>query len=195
MKTDKIRVNRTTEQPEGIEIEIVKPESELQGGVLSFLLQGMLRDLKQRDRVLYELPDQFTVEHRGEGTFVVSAHVGEGQFYQQPRPIAIVGIRTVGRRFDLVQAELKPEHFRQQNQQQAAAAAAGGDGATAAATETADEAEDQAPAEQPIDITAASEQIDSSQFTGATDDPEADDTDSGDTDAGKAGDEETEKND
>ncbi len=190
MKTDKIRVNRTTEQPEGIEIEIVKPESELQGDVLSFLLQGMLRDLKQRDRVPYELPDQFTVEHRGEGTFVVSAHVGEGQFYQQPRPIAIVGIRTVGRRFDLVQAELKPEHFRRQNQQQAAAAAGGGGAAaTAAATETADEAEDQAPAEEPMDIAAASEQIDSSQFTGATNEPEADDTDSG-----EAGAEETDKN-
>ena len=38
MKTDKITVNKTSERPEGVEIEIVQPESRLEGKVLCYLL-------------------------------------------------------------------------------------------------------------------------------------------------------------
>ena len=107
MKVEKITINKTSEQPDGVEIEIVKPEKELQGRVLSFLLASHLRELKNQGRIQYDLPEKFSVEHKGEGTFVISASVEEGGYYQSPRPVAIVGIQSFGRRFDIIHAEIK----------------------------------------------------------------------------------------
>src|SRR5688572_3971827 len=38
MKTDRIRINKSPQQPEGIEIELVKPENPVEENLLSFLL-------------------------------------------------------------------------------------------------------------------------------------------------------------
>ena len=109
MKIDKITVNRSEQKPDGLEIEIVKPEGELQGRVLSYLLASHIREAKRAGNIPYELPDQFTVEHKGEGTFVVSGNVGGGEYYHPPRPLAIVGIQTTGNRFEMIHAQIKPD--------------------------------------------------------------------------------------
>ena len=38
MKTEKITVNKTADKPEGVEIEIVQPESDMEGRLLAQLL-------------------------------------------------------------------------------------------------------------------------------------------------------------
>lgn len=115
MKTAKIKINKTKEQPEGVEIEIVQPDSNFEGRVLGSLLVNSLREAQRENRIPYKLPAQFHVEHRAEGTFVVMGTPSPketanplpgGGYYQPPRPLAIVGIRAVGNRFDLIHASL-----------------------------------------------------------------------------------------
>ena len=116
MKTDKITVNKTPDQPDGVEIEIVQPEDDLQSGVLSYLLGSAIRETDRNGKLNFELPERFTVRHRSEGTFVItSASGGDSQLYEPPRPIAIVGIAAKGQRFDLIHAKLKPENFQNQS--------------------------------------------------------------------------------
>jgi len=118
MKTAKIRVNKTAEKPEGVEIEIVQPETAFEGRVIGFLLSHAVREAKHDNRIPYKLPAAFTIEHRGEGTFVVlgtppppqtAVPVQGGGYYQPPRPLAIVGLRVLGQNFELIHAELNPE--------------------------------------------------------------------------------------
>jgi len=105
MKTEKITINKTPQQPDGVQIEIVVPQEDMEERLLSFLLVGFLRDLKQNNRIPYELPERFIVEHRGNGTFVAfTVPGGQGPFYEQRKPIAMFGIRTFSGRFDLVHA-------------------------------------------------------------------------------------------
>lgn len=113
MKIQKISVNRTSDKPKGVEIEIVQPETDIQGRLLAFLLPSMLREAKKNGRLSFELPDQFTVNHQGEGTFVVKAAGKAGGIYEQPKPIGMVGIRVSGKRFDLVHAGIDVEKLRQ----------------------------------------------------------------------------------
>ncbi len=117
MKTAKVKVNKTEQNPEGVEIEIVQPESNLEGRVLAFLLTTAMHQAKSSNRIPYKLPNTFTVEHSAEGTFLVMGNPSPseratplpgGGYYQPPRPLAIVGIRATGNRFDLVHAELAP---------------------------------------------------------------------------------------
>ena len=103
MKTDKISINKTVEQPDGVEIEIIQPENKMEEGVLSFLLTGFLRDLKRDGRVSYELPERFRIEHRGNGTFVAFGQ-SDGTYYEPPKPLAILGLRHANGRFDLIHA-------------------------------------------------------------------------------------------
>jgi hypothetical protein len=104
MKIDKISINKTAEQPEGVEIEIIQPENKLEEGVLGFLLAGLVRDLKRDGRIPYELPDRFRMEHRTGGTFIAFGGPGEGAYYEPPKPLGIFGIRHVNGRFDLIHA-------------------------------------------------------------------------------------------
>lgn len=131
MKTETITVNKTEQNPNGVQIELVQPESKLEEGVLNYLLASFLRDAKKRERVPYALPDNFTVSHQGRGSFLVSAFAvaqpGETPgYYQPPRPIAVIGVAMFGNRFDVIHAEINPEQMRQrmaaaqQQQQQAA---------------------------------------------------------------------------
>ena len=103
MKTDKITVNKTSERPEGVEIEIVQPESRLEGKVLCYLLTGHLRQIK--DQLQFELPDRFSVEHRTNGTFLVTAPTEQSEFYEPARPIAVVGIQAVGQRIGIIHGQ------------------------------------------------------------------------------------------
>jgi hypothetical protein len=111
MKTETITVNKTAQNPDGLQIEIVKPQTSLEQRVLSYLLVGQIKQAKERGALPYDLPENFSVEYLREGTFLASAQGAQspGSFYEPPRPIAIFGIRTVsgGRRFDLIHADAK----------------------------------------------------------------------------------------
>ena len=110
MKTDKITVNKSDDRPDGVEIDLVQPESKMEEGVLTFLLTSFLRDAKAHDRIPYELPDNFMLTHQGKGSFVVSGFKPQEQdnptYYQPPRPIAVVGVAQLGNRFDVIHAEV-----------------------------------------------------------------------------------------
>ena len=107
MKTDRIRINKSPQQPEGIEIELVKPENPTEENLLSFLLTGYLRDLKRDGRLPYELPDKFGVRHQSEGSFVLSGYYDESKFYEPPQPILIIGIQVRQGRFSLIHAAIQ----------------------------------------------------------------------------------------
>ncbi len=123
MKTDKIRINKNAENPEGVEVEIVQPETELEERVLSFALAGTLRELKRANLIQYDLPEQFKVEHRKDGTFLASAFPESG-YYEPARPIAVLGLRNIGNRFDLIHAPVPARPAAQQQAAQPAAAPA-----------------------------------------------------------------------
>lgn len=104
MKTEKITVNKTAERPEGIEIDVVVPETPLEEKLISFLLTAHIRELKQANRLPYDLPQQLIIDHRGKGTFLLSGMVDQGGYYEPPQPIAIVGLRSIAAKFDLIHA-------------------------------------------------------------------------------------------
>jgi hypothetical protein len=105
MKTEKIQVNKSADRPDGIEVEIVQPETPLEEQVICYLMIGLLRDLKQREAIPYDLPDGFRVQHRSAGTFVLVGGGADSKYYEPPKPIAILGLRKVdARRLDLLHA-------------------------------------------------------------------------------------------
>jgi hypothetical protein len=107
MKTDRIRINKSPQQPDGIEIELVKPENPTEENLLSFLLTGYLRDLKRDGRLPYELPDKFGVRHQSEGSFILSGYYDEAKYYEPPQPLLIVGIQVRQGRFSLIHAAIQ----------------------------------------------------------------------------------------
>ncbi len=109
MKTDKIKVNKTPQQPDGIEIELIQPENPMEERLLSFLIQPFLVNLKRENRIPYDLPARFEVQHRGSGTFLATGYFESGTYYEPPRPIAIVGLRVAGNGFDLIHADANPK--------------------------------------------------------------------------------------
>ena len=121
MKTAKIHVNKTPEKPQGVEIDLVQPEGDLESRLLSYLIMHAVREAKRENRIPYKLPAAFSVEHRGEGTFAVvgtptptetAAPVAGGGYYQPPRALAIVGIRAAGQSFEMIHAELNADTLR-----------------------------------------------------------------------------------
>ena len=113
MKTIKISVNKSEQQPEGIEIEVVEPENDLEKQVMSFLLSGFVRDTKNRGVLKLELPDQFNVSHEREGSFVLSSGPASPNlsgdvhtYYKPPQPLAVLAIHTVGGRLDVVYGQI-----------------------------------------------------------------------------------------
>jgi len=154
MKVEKITINKSPQQPNGIEVEIVQPDSGLEERLLSFLLASFLRELKRANRIPYDLPDHIVVDHRGQGTFLVSAPSLQAAYYEPPRPIAIFGIRTVNGRFDLIHAAVpaRPEGAAAAPQA-APTSVASADGTSAAAQEP-PTASAQAPETPPSDAPA-----------------------------------------
>lgn len=130
MKTERITVNKTPDRPDGVKIELIQPETELEANLLTFLLPAKLREAKQAGRLQFVLPDKFHLEHKKDGTFVVSGILGQSQYYQPPRPLAIVGLHKVGAGFDIVHAAIDIDKMRKQQQ------AAGGKKKEAAAEGT-----------------------------------------------------------
>ena len=113
MKTIKISVNKSEQQPEGVEIEVVEPEGDLEARVLSYLLGGFVRDTKSRGVLKLELPDQFNVSYEREGSFVLSSGPatpnlsGEVHtYYRPPQPLAVLAIHAVGGRLDVVYGQI-----------------------------------------------------------------------------------------
>jgi len=106
MKTEKITINKSAQQPAGVEIDIVIPDGKLEEQLIGFMISLYLRDLKHAGRINYELPDQFTVDYRGEGRYVASVVGGVGPYYEPPRPVCLVGLRVADGRFDLIHAPL-----------------------------------------------------------------------------------------
>jgi len=104
MTTSKITVNKTPERPEGIEIEVVVPENALEERVLNFLMHPLVTELKRDNRIPYDLPRRYKVEHGGKGTFVLSGY-SDGIYYEPPKPLAVMGLRVAGASFDLIHAE------------------------------------------------------------------------------------------
>ncbi len=106
MKTETITVNKTEDNPKGIDLEIVKPTTSLEQRLLSHILVPYIKQAKERGAIPYDLPDSFTVEYLREGTFLAQAGgASSAGFYEPPKPIAIFGLRTAGRGFDLIHAE------------------------------------------------------------------------------------------
>ncbi len=108
MKTEKITVNKTAEQPDGVEIDLVMPDGAMEEKLLAFMLTLYLRDLKRDKRVNYELPERFVVDYRGQGRFVASDVTGGATYYEPPKPVCVVGLRWAQGRFDLIHAPLTP---------------------------------------------------------------------------------------
>src|SRR5687767_14193136 len=107
MKTDRIRINKSAAQPEGIEVELIKPENNTEGELLAFLLTGFIRDLKRDNRLPYELPERFGVRHQAEGSFILSGYYDESRFYEPPQPLLIVGIQSRQGKFNLIHAPIQ----------------------------------------------------------------------------------------
>ena len=117
MKLDRIRINKSPQQPEGIEIELVKPENPTEENLLAFLLTGYIRDLKRDGRLPYELPDKFGVRHQTEGSFILSGYYDESRFYEPPQPLLIIGIQSRQGRFSLIHAAIQARSRGEQQQQ------------------------------------------------------------------------------
>ena len=109
MKIGKITSNKTAEQPDGVEIEIVQSQNDLQVCVLSFLLTSFLRERNCNGRISCDLPDDVFVPHKAEGTFVVAAPTLADEYYQMPCPIAVVAIYMAGTSFDVIHAPPIPQ--------------------------------------------------------------------------------------
>src|SRR3954453_7060153 len=106
MKIDRIRINKSPQQPEGVEIELVKPENPNEENLLAYLLTCSIRDLKRDGRLPYELPDRLSVRHQTEGSFIVSGYYDETKFYEPPQPLLIIGIQSRQGRFSLIHAAI-----------------------------------------------------------------------------------------
>jgi len=155
VKTERITVNKTPDRPDGVQIELVQPKTDLEANVLMYLLPAKLREAKQTGRLNFVLPDRFEIQHKKDGTFVVSGVLETTEYYQPPRPLAIVELHRIGATCDIVHAPIDLDKLRKQQQQaakQTKKAAGQGDnqgeeqpadegGEQAAATDTPDTAE------------------------------------------------------
>jgi len=114
MQTKKIKVNRTEQSPEGVEIEVVEPEGDLEVQTLAYLLEGHVRNAKAAGILKMDLPEAFVLKYQSEGSFLMMAAAGAGggsPYYAPPRPVAVLAIQKAGNRFDLAYAELKQSAF------------------------------------------------------------------------------------
>ena len=117
MKLDRIHINKSAEKPEGIEIELVKPENPIEENLLAFLLTSYVRDLKHDGRLPYDLPEKFGVRHQSEGSFILSGYYDETKFYEPPLPLLVLGIQSRQGRFSLIHASIQARSRGQQSTQ------------------------------------------------------------------------------
>jgi hypothetical protein len=114
MRTVRITVNKTPQQPQGIELDLIEPEGTLESGVLAHLLGGYLQHASKTGQFALELPPRFTIEHKGQGSFVLfsapeATRTADPQtgYYSPAKALAVVGLRSVGRQFELVYRDLR----------------------------------------------------------------------------------------
>jgi hypothetical protein len=111
MKTTKLTVNRTPDRPDGVELEVLEPVGELEEQAMCFMLAGLLRDEIRQGRVKLTLPDDFKVEHRSEGAFLVSSlpkSMTTAPYYVPSQAQALVLLRRRGSQLELVYSDGKP---------------------------------------------------------------------------------------
>lgn len=113
MKTIKVAVNKSEQSPDGVEIQVVEPENELEQKTLAHLLTSYVRDAKAREAFKVDLPDGFTVHYQREGSFVVlsgptSPNISgpTPTYYNPGKPLAVLAIQTAGNNFDVVYGEI-----------------------------------------------------------------------------------------
>ena len=106
-------MNKSEESPDGVEIEVVEPENELEQNALAYLLAGYVRDAVGRGNFNVELPENFTINYQREGSFILIGGpaspdlTGPNPTYYNPgKPVAVLAIQTVGNRFDVVYGQL-----------------------------------------------------------------------------------------
>ncbi len=114
MQSKKIAVNKNEKQPEGVTIEVIEPENQLETDTLTWLLASYLREQKTAKRLKFELPDSFQLRYQAEGSFLLSTAPGRdttSPYYAPPRPLAVLALQRVGRRFDVAYAVIDQQAF------------------------------------------------------------------------------------
>jgi hypothetical protein len=116
MKAIKVSVNKSEDNREGLEIQVVDPENELEQKTLAHLLLSYVRDAVARGTFKVDLPDDFTIQYQREGSFIMLSGptspdiTGPSPTYYSPgKPIAVLAIQNAGDRFDVVYGEISAD--------------------------------------------------------------------------------------
>jgi hypothetical protein len=114
MKTIKVAVNKSPERPDGVEIEVVEPEGQLEQQTLGYLLNGFVRDAAARGSFKLELPELFTIRYQREGSFLLETSPSgpnvkgsTATYYSPGKPLAVMAIHKLANRMDVVYGEIK----------------------------------------------------------------------------------------
>jgi hypothetical protein len=113
MKTIKVAVNKSEKQPDGVEIEVVEPESPLEQQTLGYLLNGFVRDASARGTFKLDLPESYTIAYQREGSFLLSTNPSgpnvrgsSATYYSPGKPLAVLAIHKLANRLDVVYGEI-----------------------------------------------------------------------------------------
>jgi len=108
MKTRTIAVNKNEQNPKGVELELVVAENKLEERIMKFFVGNLLRFMQDRGTLAVTIPEQFYLEYRDGGSFIVCEMPKSNTegLYQQGRPHAVVGLRKAGKGFDMVYREV-----------------------------------------------------------------------------------------
>jgi len=125
MELKTITVNKSEKQPEGITIDVVVPQSQLEIQTLAYLLTGFVRDAEKAKRFNIKLPTAFSLQYQSEGSFLISTAPGPAvsktsSYYQPPKPLAVLAIQQVKNQFDLAYAEVQQSAFSTREQKESA---------------------------------------------------------------------------
>ena len=108
MKTQTLTINKTPERPDGMEVEVLAAETELEQQLLCYLLTLYVRDARSQGTLDLEVPDRFTVRYNAEGslTLLGEPNTGDSAYYTPAEPRAVFLIRPLGKRFEIGYAPL-----------------------------------------------------------------------------------------
>lgn len=109
MKINSVTVNKNEQNPDGVPIDLIEPESKLEQDCLAYLIGGFLRNLREAGQLSLDLPERFRVEYGANASFVLSETGAGGGYYQAPKPALVVGLRKAGRGFDMVFRDLRKQ--------------------------------------------------------------------------------------
>jgi len=115
MKLEPKSVNKSDESPDGVEIQVVEAENDVESKLLCHLLRDHLKQLKDSGRLNLDLPKHFSVDYRDGGVFILTRDAnselatGTLEMYQIPRPFAVVLMHLTRGRFDLAYRAIENE--------------------------------------------------------------------------------------